>query len=111
MNVRARNHSVSPTPELQADIVRIDAIWSECRDEYSRVGNWLFGDFSMADAMFAPVFFRFQTYGAALSPASQAYLSHALADATLREWQDAASKESHPLPEVDRIGARGPSLV
>jgi glutathione S-transferase len=104
MNVRARNRSVALTPELRADIARIDAIWSECREEYGGGGNWLFGDFSMADAMFAPVFFRFQTYGAALSPASQAYLSHALADAASREWQDAASQEGHPLPLVDRIG-------
>ena len=104
MNVRARNRSVALTPELQTDIARIDAIWSECREEYGGGGHWLFGDFSMADAMFAPVFFRFQTYGAALSPASQAYLSHGLADAALREWQDAASKEGHPLPQVDRIG-------
>jgi glutathione S-transferase len=104
MNVRARNRSVPATPELQADIARIDEIWSECREEYGGGGNWLFGDFNMADAMFAPVFFRFQTYGAALSPASQAYLSHALADPALREWQDGASKEGHPLPQVDRIG-------
>jgi glutathione S-transferase len=104
MNVRARNRIVPATAELQADIARIDEIWSECREEYGGGGNWLFGDFSMADAMFAPVFFRFQTYGAALCPASHSYLSHALADPALREWQDAASKEGHPLPEVDRIG-------
>src|SRR5258708_1651294 len=104
MNVRARNRSVAPTPELRADIARIDQIWSECREEYAGGGSWLFGAFFLADAVFAPVLFRFQTYGAALSPASQAYLSHALADAALREWQDAASKEGHPLPQVDRIG-------
>jgi glutathione S-transferase len=104
MNVRARNRSVAPTPELLADIARIDEIWSGCREEYGGGGNWLFGDFSLADAMFAPVFFRFQTYGAALSPASQAYMNHALGDAALREWQDAASKEGHPLPQVDLIG-------
>ena len=104
MNVRARNRSVALTPELRADIARIDEIWSECRSDHGGGGNWLFGDFSMADAMFAPVLFRFQTYGAALSPASQAYLSDALADAALREWQDAASNEGHPLPLVDRIG-------
>jgi glutathione S-transferase len=104
MNVRARDRSVPPTPELQADIARIDEIWAGCRNEYGGAGSWLFGDFSIADAMFAPVVFRFQTYGAALSPGSSAYLSHALADAALREWQDAASKEGHPLREVDRIG-------
>ncbi len=102
MNVRARNRSVPATPELQADIARIDEIWAECRNEYG--GGWLFGEFSIADAMFAPVFFRFQTYGAAISPASEGYLSHALQDVALRDWQDAAAKEGHPLPEVDRVG-------
>ena len=105
MNVRARNRRVPPTPELQADVARIDEIWSGCRQEYGRAGSWLFGDFSIADAMFAPVVFRFQTYGAALSPASQTYLNHALEDPDLRDWQDAASQEGHPLPEVDRLGA------
>jgi glutathione S-transferase len=104
MNVRARNRRVPPTPELQADVARIDEIWSSCRKEHGRAGSWLFGDFSIADAMFAPVFFRFQTYGASLSPASQTYLNHALQDPELRDWQDAASQEGHPLPHVERIG-------
>jgi glutathione S-transferase len=105
MNVRARNRSVPLTPELQHDVARIDEIWSGCRTEYGRTGKWLFGDFSIADAMFAPVLFRFQTYGADLSPASQAYLNHALQDPDVRDWQDAALQEGHPLLPVDRIGA------
>ena len=105
MNVRARNRHVPLTPELQRDVARIDEIWSGCRTEHGRSGNWLFGDFSMADAMFAPVFFRFQTYGATLSPTSQSYLNHALQDPDVRHWQDAAAQEGHPLHGVDRIGA------
>jgi glutathione S-transferase len=105
MNVRAVGRRVPLTPRLQADIDRIDEIWSGCRQDYGARGGWLLGDFSIADAMFAPVFFRFRTYGAELSPASQAYLSHALSDPTLREWQNAASQEGHPLPDVDRVGA------
>jgi glutathione S-transferase len=105
MNVRARDRRVSVTPQLAEDIARIDQIWSGCRLAYGAGGGWLFGDFSIADAMFAPVCFRFQTYGAQLSPASQAYLSHALQDPRLREWQDDASKEGHPLLYVDQIGA------
>jgi glutathione S-transferase len=105
MNVRARNRHVPLTPALQRDVARIDEIWSGCRTEHGRSGNWLFGDFSMADAMFAPVFFRFQTYGAALSPTSQTYLNHALQDPDVRLWQDTAAQEGHPLLEVDRIGA------
>ncbi len=106
MNVRARDRSVPLTPELQADIARIDGIWSGSRREYGGEGSWLFGDFSIADTMFAPVLFRFQTYGAVLCAESQAYLNHALQDPVVREWQDAASNEDHPLPRVDRIGAR-----
>ena len=70
-----------------------------------QAASWLFGDFSIADAMFAPVAFRFQTYGAELRPASSAYLSSALEDPTLREWQEAALQEGHALADVDRIGS------
>jgi glutathione S-transferase len=105
MNVRAVGRRVPLTPRLKADIDRIDEIWSGCRKVHSARGGWLFGDFSIADAMFAPVFFRFRTYGADLSPESRSYLSHALADPALREWQDAASREGHPLPHVDCVGA------
>jgi glutathione S-transferase len=111
MNVRAKDRRVPQTPELRADVARIDAIWSGCRDQHGGAGRWLFGDFSIADAMFAPVFFRFQTYGASLSPASQTYLDHALQDPDLRDWQDAASREGHPLPDVDRTGAQEPVRV
>src|ERR1700728_1176784 len=104
MNVRARNRRVPLTPQLQADIARVDEIWSACRVCYGAGGGWLFGEFSIADAMFAPVFFRFQTDGAGLSPASQTYLNHALQDPELRDWQDAALQEGHPLPHVERIG-------
>ncbi len=104
MNVRARNRSVPITPQLAADIARIDEIWSDCRQAYGG-GGWLFGEFSIADAMFAPVVFRFQSYGAQLGAASQAYLTHALADPLMREWQEAAQIEGHPLPKVDQLGA------
>ncbi|HEY2679362.1 MAG TPA: glutathione S-transferase family protein [Steroidobacteraceae bacterium] len=103
MNARARNRRVTLTPQLEADIGRVDALWSGCRKEYG--GNWLLGEFSIADAMFAPVCLRFQTYGARLSPAAQSYLEQSLEDPVLREWQEAASREGHPLPEVDRVGS------
>jgi glutathione S-transferase len=109
MNVRARDRRVPLTPQLQADIARVDEIWSGCRKSYGAGGSWLFGDFSIADAMFAPVFFRFQTYGAALSAASQSYLSDALVDPAVREWQDASMQEGHPLPMVDRVGVQEPA--
>ena len=105
MNVRARKRRVALTPQLWADIARIDEIWAACRQQFGSGGSWLFGDFSIADAMFAPVTFRFQTYGAELSPASSAYLEFALEDPSLHEWQEAASHEGHVLADVDRVGS------
>jgi glutathione S-transferase len=104
MNVRGRDRRVPQTPGLKADVARIDDIWRSCRQEHGAGGNWLFGEFSLADAMFGPVVFRFQTYGAALSEPSQQYLRHFLADADLRDWQNAAAREGHPLPQVDSLG-------
>jgi glutathione S-transferase len=109
MNVRARERKVAQNPPLRADIARIDAIWSDCRTRFGGVGGnrdagWLFGDFSIADAMFAPVLFRFQTYGAGLSPSAAQYLKHGLADPFMRQWQDDSAFEGHALPDVDRLG-------
>jgi glutathione S-transferase len=104
MNIRARARRVAQQPDLIRDIRRVDALWSSCRMEYGSGGGWLFGDFSIADAMFAPVLFRFQTYGADLSPESWAYYEHALADPDVRAWQQAAMQETHVLAHVDSIG-------
>ncbi|HUY83354.1 MAG TPA: glutathione S-transferase family protein [Steroidobacteraceae bacterium] len=105
MNVRARGKRVPQTPQLLADVSRIDALWSDCRTRFGADGPWLFGEFSLADAMFAPVAFRFATYGATLAPASAAYLASVLADPLIEEWRDAAIREGHPLAETDRIGS------
>jgi glutathione S-transferase len=104
MNVKAQGHRVAQTPALLQDIARIDEIWSGCRRQYGEGGAWLFGEFSIADAMFAPVCFRFQTYGTNLSDASRAYLEQALADPAMRDWQQAAKTENRPLADVDLLG-------
>jgi glutathione S-transferase len=104
MNVRARKYRVPQTPALQQDVARIDEIWSQCRRQFGADGNWLFGDFSMADAMFAPVWFRFQTYGGRLSDTSQAYLKFALTDPAVGDWQQASRDEARPLVDVDSVG-------
>ncbi len=72
MDIRAR-HTVPRTPELTADIARIDALWNTCRATFGRGGEYLFGAWSATDAMFAPVVSRFRTYGVQLSSAASAY--------------------------------------
>src|SRR6185312_9151454 len=63
-----------PTPEVTADIRRTDAMWEDCRARFGRSGPFLFGGFSAADAMYAPVVARFTTYGADLGAISRTYM-------------------------------------
>jgi glutathione S-transferase len=104
MNVRGRDRRVGSSPELTADIDRIDRLWRESRERWGAGGPWLFGSYSLADAMFAPVAFRFRTYGAELTAESRDYLAHVLADPVMSEWSDACDAEAHRLPAVDEIG-------
>jgi glutathione S-transferase len=71
------------------DLARIDAIWSGCRAA-APAGPWLFGAFSFADAMYAPVALRCRTYGATLSAGARDYCAHVIADPHVATWiQDA----------------------
>lgn len=96
MNCRARR-KIAISPMVQKDIARIDAIWSDC---IASAGDpWLFGDFSIADCMFAPVVLRFRTYGIGVSDASQRYMDNMLANKHLQAWIDAGKKEIEVLAE------------
>jgi glutathione S-transferase len=94
MNIRARDRRVPMTAELAAAIARIDALWSSCRRRYAAGGPWLFGSYTAADAMYLPVAFRFQTYGATgLGAESRAYVATALADPVIEPWVRTALAE------------------
>jgi glutathione S-transferase len=84
-----------------ADVVRIDSIWSECRTKYG--GPFLFGRFGAADAMYAPVAWRFNTYAVEVSDAARSYMRAVLALPASVEWREAARREPWVLPhdEVD----------
>ena len=98
MNARATGRRTPMTSALQADIERVDALWSECRARCAHQGPWLFGAYSLADAMYAPVALRFRTYGATLSPPAAAYLATVLQDAPLCQWLADAAQESWSIP-------------
>jgi glutathione S-transferase len=106
MNVRARNRRAPATAALLADVARIDALWGECRARFGTAGPWLFGEFGVVDAMFAPVAFRFLTYGLT-APSAAGYLATLLDDPMMREWSAACAVEGHPLPDTDRLGDPG----
>jgi glutathione S-transferase len=75
------------------EVERIDAIWQDCRNRYGALGPWLFGSYSAADAMYAPVVLRFNTYDATVSEIARNYMEQTLTDAALREWIDAAERQ------------------
>lgn len=94
MQAASRGLHVPLTPQALADLQRIDALWSDCRSKHGRYGPWLFGaQYTIADAMYAPVVLRFATYGATLSEPAGHYRDQVLSDAHLREWIDGAERE------------------
>src|SRR5690606_30177391 len=86
---------------LQHDIDRIEAIWESCLD--SSGGPWLFGEFGIVDAMYAPVVLRFNSYQPALRSKSAGYMRNMLANAALNEWIAAGRTETEVVPE-DEVG-------
>lgn len=99
MNCRAQNRRIALTPELQTEISRIDQLWSGLRDKYQRLGPWLFGKFSIADCMFAPVVFRFKTYAIELSVDANQYMATSLQHPAMQEWLKAAIDEEEVIRE------------
>ena len=100
MNVRRSFPGAGTTPEVESDIARIDAIWSGCLQRYG--GPFLYGGFTIADAMHAPVATRFETYAVALSAPARGYADTLLALPAMREWYAAARAETEVLPQYER---------
>ena len=80
--------------EAAADIERVQAIWAECRTRYGAGGPFLFGHFTAADAMYAPVVTQFHRYGVRLDPVLTGYRDAVLALPAMQDWTAAAQKES-----------------
>jgi glutathione S-transferase len=102
MNIRARYPDMGRTPECLADIKRILAIWTGCRARFGSGGDFLFGRFGIADAMYAPVVLRFQTYGVALTGAAKDYADAVLALPALQAWVADAVAETERIEKFER---------
>ena len=87
------------TAETAANVARIDAMWSDCRARFGAGGPFLFGAFTAADAMYAPVVSRFHTYAVEVGAASAAYMQAVMALPAWQEWYAAALKEEWLLEE------------
>ena len=99
MDLKRDRKGQGMTEATAADIARIEALWADVRSRFGRPagGPFLFGAFTIADAMFAPVVTRLETYGVAVSPGTRAYMDAVLALPAMREWIAAAKDEPWEL--------------
>lgn len=92
MDMRSRKQR-PPTDAVSADITRITDLWRMCRDRFGGDGDMLFGRFSIADCMYAPVASRFQTYGVDLDPVCAGYRDAVLGLPAMKAWCEEAIEE------------------
>ena len=98
MNVRKRYPGKGRSPEALVEIERIKQIWNECKRPF------LFGPFTAADAMYAPVVLRFRTYEVELPRTCRAYMEAMLELPAMQEWIAAAERESETISAFDQYG-------
>jgi glutathione S-transferase len=99
MNLKAHFPNFKVWSRAQSDIDRITTIWKQCLGMYG--GPFLFGERTLADAMYAPVVTRFMTYDVPLDPICAAYCKRIMALAPMREWIAAAEEEPDEIDELD----------
>jgi glutathione S-transferase len=99
MNLKSQHDTFKVFSGARPDIERIKTIWRECLAQYG--GPYLFGDLSMADAMYAPVCTRFRTYAVPLEPDLQRYCERILDWPLLIEWTQGAVSEPDEIDELE----------
>jgi glutathione S-transferase len=104
MNIRKDYAGKGATAGVSQDIARIFAVWADCRDRFGAGGPFLFGHFSVADAMYAPVVLRFRTYAVAPPPNLAGYCETMLALPAMRDWIAASVAETESIPSEDMYG-------
>ena len=107
MNLRIERATLaaSPSAAVQDDVTRIIAIFEACRARHGAAGDYLFGRFTIADAMFAPVATRFRSYSVPLPACAQAYTDALFALAPMREWVAGGVAETERLPDTEALVA------
>lgn len=106
MNVRSSHPGKGHTPEAMKDVARIVQLWESCRARFGAGGEMLFGQFCIADAMFAPVATRFKTYAVALAPVAQRYADALLTLPAVRAWCDQGRAETEFVPADEPYATR-----
>lgn len=101
MNCRAQNRCINSTPALANDITRVEQIWTKARHRFHDGGPWLLGQFSIADAMYAPVVSRFLTYGVTVDVSARNYMKQWQNDPQFADWHNQAAAETWSIPHEE----------
>jgi glutathione S-transferase len=104
-NIRAR---IKLEPGQLSDacrkqIARIDEIWTDCRKKYSESGEWLFGQFSIADIIYMPVALRFVTYSIPVSKQAREFVDAVQGLESVQQWIEASGQESESIEFIDKL--------
>jgi len=99
MNLRRRQENYPLSEDVQKDIARIIYVWREAREKFSSGGDFLYGAFSNADAMYAPVVSRFHTYSVPVDDDIRTYMDTILGTPAFQEWQVEGLKETWIVKE------------
>lgn len=102
MNCRKKFRNIKLSAKAKRQIERIKELWRQCRTRYGDEGEWLFGQYSIADAMFAPIALRFDGYDIPLAGTEKAYVQSVLQQPCIVEWIEAGKLEKEII-EADEI--------
>jgi glutathione S-transferase len=103
MNLHRPVGTIALSDDARANIVRVQQIWTECRERYEKLGPFLFGSFGGADAMFAPVVHRFRTYAIAVAPQARAYMDAMMSLPAFEEWTRAGLAETLMIDKFETV--------
>jgi glutathione S-transferase len=103
MNLHRPVRAVTLSEDAQANVARVQEIWSDCRARHGGSGPFLFGAFTAADAMYAPVVHRFRTYAIKVSPVAQAYMEAMMALPAFAEWTTAGLAETIVIEKFETV--------
>ena len=101
MNIHRPVASKKLSEDAQSNIARVQQIWTDCRARYGGEGPYLFGAFTGADAMFAPVVHRFRTYDVGVSQPVRDYMNAMLANPAFAKWTEDALAETLIIPRFE----------
>ena len=104
MNCRKKFENTKISAGAGSEVKRVEEIWSLYREKYNASGPWLFGNFTIADCMFAPVALRFITYGIGLNDTCSEYINTISTHPAVIDWVESAKSESEIIKkfEIDR---------